>query len=146
MNSNGMAKAAASITVQSVLPKANPIIPAYRGMVAQPLAQRTTHDSILIGAPVLLKRNEQLSGSEESGEYVTALGQDEPGMIPVIDWNRDNMMEPKQNDVNTTTKVAKHRRAKWVADFVNGRDDKGDWPRLDALKITLPAAVMAKGK
>ena len=28
MNSNGMAKAAASITVQSVLPKANPIIPA----------------------------------------------------------------------------------------------------------------------
>ena len=146
MNSNGMAKAAASITVQSVLPKANPIIPAYRGMVAQPFAQRTTHDSILIGAPVLLKRNEQLAGSEESGEYVTALGQDEPGTIPVIDWNRDNMMEPKQNDVTTTTKVSKHRRSKWTVDFVNGRDGKTERTLLDGLRITLPTTGLTKGK
>ena len=146
MNSNGMAKAAASITVQSVLPKANPIIPAYRGMVAQPFAQRTTHDSILIGAPVLLKRNEQLAGSEESGEYVTALGQDEPGTIPVIDWNRDNMMEPKQNDVTTTTKVSKHRRSKWMVDFVNGRDGKTERTLLDGLRITLPTTGLTKGK
>ena len=115
-------------------------------MVAQPFAQRTTHDSILIGAPVLLKRNEQLAGQEESGEYVTALGQDEPGMIPVIDWNRDNMTEPKQNDVTTTTKVSKHRRAKWMADFVKGRDSVTDRTTLDALTITLPSAVMANGK
>ena len=146
MNSNGMAKAAASITVQSLLPKANPINPSHRGMVAQPFAQRSTYDSILLAVPVLSKRNEQLAGSEESGGYVTALGQDELGTIPVIDWNRDNMMEPKQNDVTTTTKVSKHRRAKWMADFVKGRDSVTDRTTLDALTITLPSAVMANGK
>ena len=56
------------------------------------------------------------------------------------------MTEHKQNDVTTTTKVSKHRRSKWTVDFVNGRDDKFDQTKLDALKITLPAAVMAKGK
>lgn len=143
MNSNGMANAAASITVQSFLPQVKPITQSYPGMFVQPFAQRATLNPILLGKFFASKWFDENGASEESAD---SDDRDNQETAPVIDWNRDPAKERKHAERKATSKSDKQRGSNWVSGFVNGRDDHAKQAKRDALRITLPATVTTKGK
>ena len=82
----------------------------------------------------------------ESDKSMDTISGDYQEPIPVIDWNRDKTKDRKHSGLNTTAKLGKHRYSNWVSDFVNGRDEKVEKAKLNALQITLPTSGATKGK
>ena len=139
-------RAEARITVQSTLPVTKPFAQLQSGTVAQPFAQRATNNSILLIKPMTSKWFDELSKSNKSKELDNSVDRELQDNPPVIDWTRNGTKARKDNPFNAATKLDKHRNSKWVAEFVNGRDNHADGAKLDALKITLPTTVSIKGK
>lgn len=137
-NGTATTNAEATITVQSVLPKVNPMNPFQPGTVARSFAQQTARNSIVLGKPVIPKWFDDMGETGESDEFADTIGRDFQGTVPLIDWKRNNTKDRKHSGINTNTKPGKHGSSNWVSGFVNGHDGKAEKAKLDDLRITLP--------
>ena len=136
-------KAGVSITVTSVLPRPQPIDQRQVGITPQPFAQRAAPNSILLGKPVPFKWFDESDDESESSDAKASRSGD---IAPVIDWGKEGAIGPKRDGQSAASKSGTRPKSDWVAGFVSGQDDKANQGKLNALKITLPTALMTKGK